>query len=252
MFPYKDDNPQILVPYATYAIIAINIITWFFVQGAGFGESLGHSICKYGVIPEIVTQDFPNIQNCRSNIGTTSVITSMFLHGGWWHLIGNMVFLWVFGGNVEDSMGSLRFSFFYFCSGFFATASQVLSEPTSPIPMIGASGAIGGILGAYLLFYPKVRVHLLVFFIIIFPIRVPAYAMLGYWFVLQTINGLMSDSSVGGTAFWAHAGGFLAGIGLGYMLKDKELLIGHPHYGWQTQAPPETIWNKKENQHKND
>jgi membrane associated rhomboid family serine protease len=159
----------------------------------------------------------------------------MFLHGGWMHLIGNMWFLWIFGNNVEDSMGHARFAAFYLLCGFAAAALQVLSAPTSAVPMVGASGAIGGVMGAYVMLYPRVRVHLLVvlgFFID--RIAVPAYFMLGYWFLLQLLGGATSvgGGEQGGVAFWAHVGGFAAGAVLIWIFKDPQLVERHPYHGW--------------------
>jgi membrane associated rhomboid family serine protease len=151
----------------------------------------------------------------------------MFLHGGWFHLIGNMWFLWVFGNNVEDSMGRLRYLFFYLICGLAAAATQTWVNPASAVPMVGASGAISGVMGAYVVLYPRVRVHVLVILVIfITRIVVPAYLMLGYWFFLQVIGGGLA-SSEGGVAFWAHAGGFVAGAVLISIFRDPELVAQH-------------------------
>ncbi len=140
----------------------------------------------------------------------------MFMHGSWMHLLGNMWFLWLFGNNIEDSMGRIRFLVFYLVCGLAAAFAQILTSPSSAIPMVGASGAISGVMGAYLLLYPKVRVYTLVplgFFIT--SMALPAWVMLGYWFVIQFISGLVSfGGEMGGVAFWAHIGGFVAGIAL--------------------------------------
>jgi membrane associated rhomboid family serine protease len=153
----------------------------------------------------------------------------MFLHGGWFHLIGNMWFLWLFGNNVEDSQGHGRFTAFYLLSGLAAAAAQTLVNPDSAIPMVGASGAISGVMGAYIVLYPKVRIHMLVilgFFIT--RIAVPAFLMLGYWFLIQLLGGLPTlGEEKGGVAFWAHAGGFLAGAALILVFKDDELVAKH-------------------------
>jgi membrane associated rhomboid family serine protease len=156
-------------------------------------------------------------------------VSSMFLHGGWLHLIGNMWFLWLFGNNVEDSMGHGRYLVFYLLSGVAAAAAQTFVNPNSAIPMVGASGAISGVMGAYIVLYPRVRVHMLVvlgFFIT--RIAVPAFLMLGYWFLLQLLGGLPSvGDEKGGVAFWAHAGGFIAGAILIQVFKDDELVAKH-------------------------
>src|SRR6478752_10889164 len=153
-----------------------------------------------------------------------TLLTSMFLHGGWFHLIGNMWFLWVFGNNVEDSMGRVRYLVFYLLCGLAAAGSQTLVNPGSAIPMVGASGAISGVMGAYIVLYPRVRVHMLVFlFVFVTRIVVPAYLMLGYWFLLQLLGGSAAQGE-GGVAFWAHVGGFIAGAALISVFKDPELV----------------------------
>ena len=151
----------------------------------------------------------------------------MFLHGGWLHLIGNMWFLWVFGNNVEDSMGHFRYLVFYLLCGLAAAATQTFVSPSSIVPMVGASGAISGVMGAYVILYPRVRVHMIVFlFIFITRIAVPAYLMLGYWFLLQLLGGSAAQGE-GGVAFWAHVGGFVAGAGLISLFKDERLVEEH-------------------------
>jgi membrane associated rhomboid family serine protease len=153
--------------------------------------------------------------------------SSMFLHGGWFHLIGNMWFLWLFGNNVEDSMGRLRYLAFYLLCGLAAVAAQTLMSPSSVVPMVGASGAISGVMGAYVFLYPRVRVHMLVvLFVFITRIAVPAYLMIGYWFLLQLLGGAAAQGE-GGVAFWAHVGGFVAGLLLINAFKDPELVRKH-------------------------
>jgi membrane associated rhomboid family serine protease len=163
----------------------------------------------------------------------------MFMHGGWMHLIGNMWFLWIFGNNVEDSMGHARFLIFYLLCGAAAAAAQTLTDPDSIIPMVGASGAIGGVMGAYVLLYPRVNVHMLIFLgFYATTIAVPAVFMLGYWFVLQLISGAASiGAEGGGVAFWAHVGGFVAGAVLVLVFRDPRLLERHPYHGLQRGSP---------------
>jgi membrane associated rhomboid family serine protease len=150
----------------------------------------------------------------------------MFLHGGWLHLIGNMWFLWVFGNNIEDSMGHSRFLAFYLLTGLAAASAQMVVNPASPIPMVGASGAVSGVMGAYVVLYPRVRVHMLIFLgFFITTIGVRAWLMLGYWFLLQIVGGIPAIASEGGgVAFWAHAGGFVAGASLIFLFRDRALL----------------------------
>ena len=156
-------------------------------------------------------------------------LSSMFLHGGWLHLIGNMWFLWLFGNNVEDSMGHGRYLVFYLLCGLAAAAAQTLVEPSSIYPMIGASGAISGVMGAYVMLYPRVRIHTLIVLVVFFTrVSLPAWVMLGYWFALQLLSGAMTAGEQhGGVAFWAHVGGFLAGAALISIFKDPELVSRH-------------------------
>jgi len=156
-----------------------------------------------------------------------TVFTSMFMHGGWFHLIGNMWFLWVFGNNIEDSMGHARFVVFYLLCGVAAAAAQILADPRAGVPMVGASGAISGVLGAYVLLYPRVRVHTLIFLgFFVTTITLRAYLMLGYWFVLQLLIGTFARGQ-GGVAVWAHVGGFLAGLALIKLFINPELMAQH-------------------------
>ena len=219
MFPYRDDNPTILTPYITVAIIAANLAVWVVLQGMGADQRLAQTVCELGLIPGDLTHRLPigyqfavgGGYACRIDGGSSwyTVVTSMFLHGGWLHILGNMWFLWLFGNNVEDVMGHGRFLVFYLLCGGAAAAAQILIDPASPVPMVGASGAISGIMGAYVILYPRVRVHTIVWFILIFQWTVPAYVMLGYWFLLQILSA--SVHTVGEVAVWAHIGGFLAG-----------------------------------------
>lgn len=240
MFPIKDDNPQIHIPYVTYIIIALNALAWFILQGMGSHGTLEQSVCQYGLIPAdlfgaISFEAREWICPANSGVGWTGLLSSMFMHGSWMHILGNMWFLWVFGGNVEDAMGSRRFALFYLACGLCAAAAQVLADTHSLVPMVGASGAIGGVMGAYIMLYPRVKVHLLVFlFVFITTFRVPAVLMLAYWILVQLVGGFASlGSTGGGVAFWAHIGGFVAGAVLVWGFKDDELLAQHPCYGWR-------------------
>jgi membrane associated rhomboid family serine protease len=160
----------------------------------------------------------------------------MFLHGGWMHLLGNMWFLWLFGNNVEDSMGRLRFLVFYLTSGLAAAFGQVVTDPDSIIPMVGASGAISGIMGAYLILYPRVRVYVLVpIFIFFTSIAMPAWMMLGYWFFIQLVSGMVSRNDMGGVAFWAHIGGFMAGALLIKVFAREDYVRSHRSHQWSPQ-----------------
>jgi membrane associated rhomboid family serine protease len=169
----------------------------------------------------------------------------MFMHGGWMHIIGNMWFLFIFGNNVEDSMGSLRFLVFYLLCGFAAAALQVAFDPASSIPMVGASGAIGGVMGAYIVLYPRVNVHMLVFLgFFVTTFAMPAVFMLGYWFVLQLVSGLLSPAEGGGVAFWAHVGGFAAGAVLIFLFRNPRLLARHPYHGLSQRGHGSRSWHR--------
>ena len=244
MFPVRDDNPQINKPIATYIIIGLNVAAWLLLQGAGMGEQLNTSVCQYGLIPADLFSSGGG-RACPPGSGWTGVFSSMFMHGSWMHIIGNMWFLWVFGDNIEDSMGPVRFAIFYILSGLLAATAQVVSQPDSIIPMVGASGAIGGVMGAYIMLFPRVKVHMLVFIMII---KVPAVAMLGYWIAVQVMGGISSmSSSGGGVAFWAHVGGFVGGALLALVFKDEELLLNHPYHGWQRSEDPTNVWDDPSN-----
>ena len=157
-----------------------------------------------------------------------TLIPSMFMHGGWFHILGNMWFLWVFGDNVEDVMGPVRFVVFYVLCGLAAAFAQIATDPASPVPMVGASGAIGGVMGAYALLYPKAHVHTFVFLgFYVTTLAVPAVFMLGYWFVIQIVSGLPALGQSGGVAFWAHIGGFVAGLALVLLFRRPEYLDAH-------------------------
>lgn len=238
MLPYRDDNPTLRTPVVTVGIIALNTLVWLFVQQMGTDPALTKSICEFGLIPgELLGTIRPGTEvpfgprfTCVLGEGPTWVtpFTSMFLHGGWLHLLGNMWFLWLFGNNVEDSMGRSRYALFYLLSGLGAAATQALLSPTSPVPMVGASGAISGVMGAYVVLYPTVQVHMLVVLIVfITRIVVPAYLMLGYWFLIQLLQGAASAGSNGGVAFWAHVGGFVAGGALIFLFRDPVLVAEH-------------------------
>ena len=163
------------------------------------------------------------------------LVTSMFLHGSWMHLLGNMWFLWLFGNNVEDSMGRLRFVIFYLLCGLAAAMGQVLTTPTSAIPMVGASGAISGVMGGYLLLYPNVRVFALLFLgFFVTSIALPAWMMLGYWFLIQFVSGLAAfGGDLGGVAFWAHVGGFAAGIVLVKLFARSDYIVARRANQWR-------------------
>jgi len=241
MFPYRDDNPTLKNPVITIGLIVITCVVWVVVQGAGSPLPLAKSVCELGLIPgEVLGKVRAGTEiplgagvACRleGGGGWFTAFTSMFLHGGWLHLIGNMWFLWIFGNNVEDSMGRGRFVVFYVLCGLLAAAAQVVMNPSSPVPMVGASGAISGVMGAYLVLYPKVRVHLLVFLgFFITTVSVPAYFMLVYWALLQAMGSMpmiSGEGGGGGVAFMAHLGGFVAGAVLIKLFARDDLVEEH-------------------------
>ena len=240
MFPYRDELPTLRPPIVTVALIAANVIGWILVQGAGSDPALQQSVCTLGVIPGRLFGHIPAGAvvplgpGMSCEVGTfpawATVLTSMFMHGGWMHLIGNMLFLWVFGNNIEDSTGRIRFVVFYLACGAAGALAQAFAGPTSAVPMVGASGAISGVMGAYIVLHPRTRVHVLLFLGIWgTTFVVPAYIMLAYWFVLQLLGLPELGKDVGGTAFLAHVGGFLAGVVLILLFRNQRLLDLHPH-----------------------
>jgi membrane associated rhomboid family serine protease len=246
-FPYRDENQTQRRSVVTILIILANVAVWLLVQGAGAARPLARSVCELGLIPGELTglvqpgTEFPVGRglSCLTEQGhhLSHVITSMFLHGSWLHLIGNMWFLWLFGDNVEDSMTRPRFVVFYLACGLAAAAAQVVSQPGSALPMVGASGAISGVMGAYLVLYPRVRVFVLVFLgFFITTLAVPAWAMLLYWIGIQVVSGLAAAGDhAGGVAFWAHVGGFAAGVLLVRIFGRRDRIAAHGAGRWRPQ-----------------
>ncbi len=205
MFPIRDHNPSDKTTFVTWALIAINVVVFlgYYPAMAGSDAQLSAFFQTWGLVPRQVTSgEVPH-----------TLVTSMFLHGGWMHLIGNMLFLYIFGDNLEDLMGHVRFTLFYLAAGLAAAGGQILSDPGSDIPMVGASGAIAGVMGGYLLMFPRARIDVLVLLVVILrTFTIPAWLMLGLWFGLQLVSGLSLEDVGGGVAYWAHAGGFVAGV----------------------------------------
>jgi membrane associated rhomboid family serine protease len=202
MFPIRDHNPSEKTPFVTYALLVANVAIFLLIWPLfSDPEALQRFYLTWGLVPRLSDP--------------STFLTSMFLHGGVMHLLGNMLFLWIFGDNLEEEMGHLGFLAFYLAGGIAAAGLQVAADPRSTIPMVGASGAIAAVLGGYLLMFPKARVDILLFFVIIIRIiPVPAWLMLGVWFGMQVIGGYSANSQTGGVAYWAHAGGFVAGFAL--------------------------------------
>ncbi len=258
MIPISDDNPTLRFPVVTVGLLIIMGAVWIFVQHAGFDSAaLAATTCDWGMVPGEITGrarlglavplgqgSVCVVDNDPRNILTP--ITSMFLHGSWGHILGNGLFLWVFGNNVEDVMGRFRFVVFYLVCGLVAALSQILVNPASPVPMVGASGAISGVLGAYLLLYPRVRVNILFFlFIFVRVISVPAWLTLLWWIGLQLLTGLpqlseMRPDASAGVAVWAHIGGFGAGLALIKLFVNPKLLAARSAKGLR--PPSRSAW----------
>lgn len=245
MFPFHDENATQRTPVITIALIALNVVAWLVVQGAGGAYALAASVCNWGLIPgEITGLAEPGSgfwiaegMACTVDSGrqVENVFTSMFMHGGWMHLLGNLWFLWLYGNNVEDSMPRWCFVVFYLLCGVAAASAQVVSEPAGIIPMVGASGAISGVMGAYLVLYPKVRVFVFVpLGIIPFTFAVPAYVTLLFWFGSQVVAGFTGLSA--GVAIWAHVGGFVAGALLVKLLSSARRVRAHVQADWRPKA----------------
>ncbi len=212
MIPLHDDNPTTLTPIVTVGlmVVCVAVFLWQIALPPGGFE---RAVYAYGMIPAVLFGERELPAELAAIPATLSMLTSMFLHGGWMHLIGNMLYLWIFGNNVEDALGHGRFVVFYLLCGLAAALAQAFQDPGSSVPMIGASGAIGGVLGAYVLLYPRARVLVVVplgFFF--YTLRIPAMIVLGLWFGLQFVSTVLAGEQVGGVAYWAHIGGFVAGM----------------------------------------
>ncbi len=228
MFPLHDDNPTEINPVITIGLIIACIL--IYLWQTSLGQELGQAIVySLGVIPAVLLNSTELSSELYIVPAEVTVLTSMFMHGGFFHLAGNMLYLWIFGNNIEDSMGHVRFIIFYLICGTAAALTQAMIDSGSEIPMIGASGAVSGILGAYLLLYPHAKV-LVVFPIIIFikTFRIPAMFVLGLWFLMQLISSSSSVSGEGGTAWWAHIGGFVTGMVLIPFFKHRHVPLFHP------------------------
>jgi len=223
MFPIRDHNPSLRTPFVSYVLIAINIAV--FALGLVMiadQRALSEFYVNWALIP--------------AKSDPLTYVTSQFLHGGFMHLAGNMLFLWVFGDNMEDEMGHAPFLGFYLAGGIAAGLAQTLADPSSPIPMVGASGAIAAVMGGYLLLFPKAKVDILIIFIVFFRIfPIPAWIVLGIWFGLQMFSGLNTPTDQGGVAYWAHAGGFIAGV---FLTAPFWLRLGGPDYWSRTHGHP--------------
>jgi membrane associated rhomboid family serine protease len=229
MIPIRDDQPRFSTPYVTYFIIALNAVVFLFELSIGTQghRALNGLIYQFGVVPQHFESAIQGSRRYDLPGQSLTILTSMFLHGGWLHIIFNMWFLWIFGDNIEDHLGHFSYLIFYLVSGFAAAVTHILLNMNSTAPTVGASGAIAGVMGAYVVLYPKARVLTLVPLIVFFTFWwLPAWIFLGYWFVLQFLSGTATSiaetsSSAGGVAFWAHVGGFVAGVLLIKLLPER-------------------------------
>jgi len=236
MIPLKDDNPAEITPVVTVGFIATCVLV--FMYQASLPVQMGEIfVYQFGAIPATVFGHAALPPEVASIPPLMSLITSMFLHGGWMHLIGNMLYLWIFGNNIEDVMGHVKFVIFYVVCGIAAVYSHAITDPNSTVPMVGASGAISGVLGAYLLLFPRAQVLVLIpLGVFTRMLYVPAGVVLGLWFVMQVLSGGMSlGRSGGGVAFFAHVGGFIAGMALIGLFKRPDIRFFSPqrHSSWQ-------------------
>jgi len=222
MIPIYDDNPALGKPLLVISIITICIIIWFWQSGLGY-QGNNEAIRNFGLTPAVF---LGNVDQVGPLFPIFTLLTSMFMHGGFMHLAGNMLYLWIFGDNIEGALGHFRFILFYFLCGIAAAFTQILSAPDSTIPMIGASGAVSGVLGAYLIFYPRARIRTFVFLgIFITFLRLPAVLLLGFWILGQVISAILSNPGSPGVAWFAHLGGFFAGMLLAPLLKKPNVSI---------------------------
>ena len=217
MIPIYDDNPALGKPLLVITIITLCIIIWFWQSGLGY-QGNNTVIINFGLTPKVFLAE--------PLLSFFTLFTSMFMHGGFMHLAGNMLYLWIFGDNIEGALGHFRFILFYFLCGIAAAFTQILSAPDSAIPMIGASGAVSGVLGAYLIFYPRARIRTFVFLgIFITFLRLPAVLLLGFWILGQVISASISNPGSPGVAWFAHLGGFFMGMLLAPLLKKPNINI---------------------------
>jgi len=209
MLPIRDDTPSRTFPLVTFLLVLANGLVWLWEVSLGGGTALNHFYYQFGFVPGVLTGVYKAPSWAIAPYFLTT-LTSMFIHGSWGHILGNMLFLWIFGNNIEDYLGHNKYLLFYLAGGVVAALVQLLSGPTSEVPTIGASGAIAAVMGAYFFLYPKAKVQTLVFFIFITIVRLPAWIFLGIWFVLQLFEGTFGAAQ--GVAVWAHVGGFLFGV----------------------------------------
>lgn len=259
MIPLADENPTRTQPYIVYALIALNVLVYL-IDISGSGSPMGGRLWEYSLVPRSVVQNAPTtityvgpvtlpngqtilarvpVEHQGLNPQWLTIFTSMFMHGGLLHIGGNMLYLWIFGNNIEDALGHFKFLIFYLICGVFAAAAQILSAPSSTTPMVGASGAIAGVLGAYLLLYPSARVKTLILLGFFWDVAaIPAVFVLGLWFVIQLVGlGGSGGQLGGGVAYWAHVGGFAAGVIIALLLGGRGITQRRSSYYYQSKYP---------------
>ena len=243
MFPIRDTIPSHTRPHVTWALILVNVVV-FLVQLSLSEPALEAFVFYFGMVPAAVAH--ADVAALRPSAGSLSFLSSMFVHGGLLHLIANMWTLWIFGDNVEDRMGHTRFLLFYLLCGLLAGGAHFLSDPASTVPTVGASGAIAGVLGAYFILFPRSRVLTLIpiFFYPLF-IEIPAFVYLGFWFVGQLFSGSLATGGGGGIAWWAHVGGFVAGVVLFSLFLRRRLPPGPPTQALLQHPPPRSAWPRR-------
>jgi membrane associated rhomboid family serine protease len=235
MIPIRDHNPTVRRPYVTIALIATCVLVYLWQTTEG-PRAAAETVYSFGFIPAVILGERTLPAELAVLPGWMTLFTSMFLHGGFMHLAGNMLYLWVFGNNIEDAMGHGRFVVFYLLCGTAAAFAQVLPNPESVVPMIGASGAISGVLGGYLLLFPHARVQVVIPFVFMWLHELRAGWLLGFWFLFQLLSGVGADSAGGGVAWWAHVGGFVAGMVLILPFRDRHFKARRRTIGRRPQA----------------
>ncbi len=240
MFPIRDSIPTRHFPVVNVSLITLNVAAFLFQVSLSDTELMA-LVEQFGVIPARFAGP-GGIWSFAVQVGAFSLFASMFLHGGWLHLIGNIWTLYIFGDNVEDRMGKIQYLAFYLACGLLASLAHILSDPGSLIPTIGASGAISGVMGAYLVMFPRSKISMLLpIFYIPFFFRIPAVVFLAYWFILQLLDGtasLVAGDAVDNVAFWAHIGGFVAGAILGWLLRDRRYTEPETYVTYKRRAQP--------------
>jgi membrane associated rhomboid family serine protease len=223
MIPLRDDQPTFSTPFVNYFLIVLNVFVFLWEFSVGH-RALSLFMVQFGVVPQHTLAVLSGQASGSPAAAVVPIFTSMFLHGSWLHVAGNMLFLWIFGDNVEDYLGHFTYLVFYLVSGLAASVTHILLNQASRIPSVGASGAIAGVMGAYFILYPKARV--LIWFPPIFLFHVPAWLMLGYWFLGNFFSGTLTaiaetSQTSGGIAFWAHVGGFVAGVVMINLFRER-------------------------------